>query len=336
MSGGGGGGKSVTQNYSPEEAARRTKVMDEAQNVYNATKDTMANSPYPGAAPVAFSPESQMAQKYVTQYASGDAAKTVQDLNSAVRFGLKDVLNPSTNPYLQKTVQDAQSSLAQNYTDAGGVMSSIRTGAQQAGQYGGSRQALAEGLAAGRFAKESSNLANSMYNDAYKTGLSTMGKTMEFAPQALQANTIPAAMLSSVGAQKENLAQQIANYQADAAGWDLNKDWAPLQNYANIVFGGGGSQSTTSTQAPRASAFNQLASGVGLASSLAGLFSLSDRRLKRQITRIGETVKGIPVYIWRYIWGEPGIGVMADEVEHLPGVVSYNHDGFAIVNYAAL
>jgi hypothetical protein len=336
--GGGGSGKttSTTQNYSPEEAARRARVMDEAGAVYSNVKDTTANAPYPGAGPVGFSPESQLAQQYVTNYASGDAANTVRDLNSAVRFGLKDVLSVNSNPYLREAVQGAQSSLAQNYTDPGGIMSSIRTGSQNAGQYGGSRQALAEGVAAGRFAKESSNLANQMYSDAYKTGLNTFGQTMEFAPAALEANTVPAQMLSSVGAQKENLAQQIANYDAETRAWDLNKDWSALQNYANIVFGAGGSQSTTSANAPRQSAFGQVASGVGLAASLAGLFSLSDRRLKYNIQRIGETLSGIPVYIWRYVWGTSGIGVMADEVTHIPGAVVYGSDGYARVNYAIL
>ena len=339
--GGGGGGtsKSVTQNYSPEEAARRTKVMDTAAGLYEQTKDKVSRSPYPGAAPVGFRPETQLAQRYVTDFASGDAANTVRDLNSAVRFGLSDVLDPNSNPYLQSAVRGAQQTLAQSYTDPGGVMSSIRNDARASGTYGGSRQAIAEGVAAGRYGQQSAQLANQMYSDAYRSGLNTFGQTMEFAPQALQANVIPASMLSSVGAQKENLGQSIENYLAESRSWNLNKEWAALQNYANMVFGAGGSQSTTSAQQPRQSAFNQLASGVGLAASVASLFPglfPSDRRLKRNIRRIGKTRSGLNVYSWTYIWNEPGIGVMADEVSHIPGAVSYDRNGYALVNYALI
>lgn len=333
---GGGSTTSTTQNYSPEEAKRRSAVMDEAAGVYSQTKDQVANSAYPGAQPVGFSPETLLAQQYVTDFASGDAANTVRDLNSAVRFGLSDVLNPESNKYLQASVRGAQDTLAQSYTDAGGVLSTIRNDARAAGQYGGSRQGIAEGLAASRLGQQQANLADQMYSDAYKAGLDTFGQTMEFAPQALQANIVPAEMLSSVGAQKENLAQSLENYGAETRAWDLNKEWSALQNYANIVFGAGGSQSTTTSQQPRQSAFNQVASGVGLAASLASLFSLSDRRLKKFVTQIGKTAKGINVYVWRFTWGEPGIGVMADEVEHVPGAVHVGPDGYARVNYALL
>ena len=336
--GGGGGGKttSTTQNYSPAEAARRAAVMDTAAGLYGQTKDQISSAPYPGAKPVGFAPETMAAQQYVTDFASGDAANTIKDLNAGVRFGLADVLDPNSNKYLQSAVRGAQDTLAQSYTDAGGVLSTIRNDARASGQYGGSRQGIAEGLAASRLGQQQSNLANQMYSDAYKSGLNTFGQTMEFAPQALQANIVPASMLSSVGAQKENLAQSAENYGAEARGWDLNRDWNALQNYANIVFGAGGSQSTTTGQQPRQSAFNQVASGVGLAASLAGLFSLSDRRLKRFATQVGKTANGINVYIWRFLWNEPGIGVMADEVSHIPGAVHVGSDGYARVNYAVI
>jgi hypothetical protein len=55
-------------------------------------------------------------------------------------------------------------------------------------------------------------------------------------------------------------------------------------------------------------------SGMG---SMAGGFMMSDRRYKTDITRIGATPGGFPLYSFRYIFGGPEmIGVMADEVPH--------------------
>lgn len=64
----------------------------------------------------------------------------------------------------------------------------------------------------------------------------------------------------------------------------------------------------------------------------------SDRRLKREIVKIGELIEdGLGVYIWRYIWGAPMVGVMADEVaEKRPWALGPVLHGFATVRYGAL
>lgn len=76
---------------------------------------------------------------------------------------------------------------------------------------------------------------------------------------------------------------------------------------------------------------------------LGGLFSLgssaimaSDRRVKRDIERIGE-VEGLPVYSFRYIWDdEPRVGYMAQDVQAVkPGAV-VDIGGVLHVDYAQL
>jgi hypothetical protein len=70
---------------------------------------------------------------------------------------------------------------------------------------------------------------------------------------------------------------------------------------------------------------------AGLASSAMGMFSFSDRRLKSNIVRIGATPAGYGVYSYD-IFGEPSIGVMADEV---PAEWTALHpSGYLMVNYS--
>jgi hypothetical protein len=76
-----------------------------------------------------------------------------------------------------------------------------------------------------------------------------------------------------------------------------------------------------------------------------GLFSLaaaapafytafSDRRLKTAIERIGETKGGVPVYRYKYKGADKiNIGVMSDEVGHIPGAVLRMPNGFDMVDY---
>ncbi len=82
--------------------------------------------------------------------------------------------------------------------------------------------------------------------------------------------------------------------------------------------------------------------------AMGGLFSLgsaailaSDRRLKRDIERVGELVPGVGWYSFRYLWdGKDApirFGVMADEiVPFMPEAVLYDESGFAMVDYGRL
>lgn len=61
------------------------------------------------------------------------------------------------------------------------------------------------------------------------------------------------------------------------------------------------------------------AQGAGLA---IGAIAMSDRRLKRDIEHVGFTSGGNKLYSFRYLWSESRhVGVMSDEVRHIPGAV---------------
>jgi hypothetical protein len=68
----------------------------------------------------------------------------------------------------------------------------------------------------------------------------------------------------------------------------------------------------------------------------ARIYGYSDRRLKRDIVRIGEYESGLPKYRFTYVWGGPEqVGAMADEVEKImQDAVKYDADGFAMVDYS--
>ena len=84
-----------------------------------------------------------------------------------------------------------------------------------------------------------------------------------------------------------------------------------------------------------------ISAGIGAAGALGGAgigaAVKSDRRLKKNIKRIGTHVLGIGLYTWDYLWGEPFSGVMADEVEQvMPEAIVMHPSGFKMVNYSML
>lgn len=66
--------------------------------------------------------------------------------------------------------------------------------------------------------------------------------------------------------------------------------------------------------------------------ALAGLFS--DRRLKKNVSKIGELSNGLNLYEYEYIWGGGRkVGVMADEVKAVLPSAVFNVGGFDAVDY---
>jgi hypothetical protein len=163
---------------------------------------------------------------------------TVDMLNQATQFGLHDVLYPQSNPALNATIDAAIRPITQSYLDPNGVMSAIRTEAGQANQVGGSRQGVAEGVAAGRYANQVGDTAAGIATEGYNRGLDTFGRTMALAPQSMQSMLLPAQTLGAIGGQREQYQQQAEDYNAASRQWRLNAPWVPLQNYASLIYGG--------------------------------------------------------------------------------------------------
>lgn len=127
--------------------------------------------------------------------------------------------------------------------------------------------------------------------------------------------------------------QNQANIGADMARYyeGENADMDALKKYSALAgtFGGMGGTSTGTEKNPW-----ELSDYGTAASTIGTILAFSDRRLKKNIKRIGETAGGTPVYSYDYIWGGgKQVGVMADEVSY---AVAGQVNGFDVVNYGAV
>lgn len=78
----------------------------------------------------------------------------------------------------------------------------------------------------------------------------------------------------------------------------------------------------------------------GLFGGIASMFKFSDRRLKKDVRKVGERF-GLPLYEYRYIWDNSNsdlqTGFMSDDVrKSFPHAVVVDSSGFDKVNYAVL
>ena len=79
---------------------------------------------------------------------------------------------------------------------------------------------------------------------------------------------------------------------------------------------------------------NANSSNAAMASIIAAL--ICDRRLKTNVRMIGMHVVGVPLYEFDYLWGEKGVGVMADELEAVKPEAIIHVAGYKAVDYARL
>ena len=238
---GGGKSTSTTMNYSPEEAARRTQVMDEASRIYQATQGQVGS--YPGAVPVGVDAATLSGQQSLLQAAQqANAASPL--LAQSLQYGLTGAMDVSNNPYFQSALEASLRPLQTQMTQG---LQQVGSAAQQAGAYGGGRHGIAEALSFEKGMQSMGDVAAQMGNEAYRSGQDTFARTLALAPSTIQSFGQGAQMESAVGAQRENLAQEQEAYQAAIREWQINAPWMPLEKYANIVFNGGSSQSTASS-----------------------------------------------------------------------------------------
>lgn len=225
------------QKFSPQETEARNKLFAAGSTAFDQQNAAINASSNPSAAPVPLNQDQLNAQDMYKNFASGAGANISNNMAGAVDYGLNGAMDVNNNPYLQQAIDAATQATTRNYTDPNGVLANIRSDAVSNGQYGGTRQGLGEGVAAGRYANEIGNIAATMSSDAYNKGQDTFARTLGLAPSAMQAGLMPADAMAAVGQQNQLYGQAMEDYNASGRAYDLNKAFIPVQNYANLING---------------------------------------------------------------------------------------------------
>lgn len=215
------------------------------------------------------------------------------------------------------------------------ALQGITLGMQQQGmQFGQQNQLrqLAAALQNQQFAQSEQARARAMQEQAFLRSLplnelnalrtGNQVSMPQFPSYAQQATTGGADL---VGAANNTYNAQMGAYNAEQAGGAgmmgglLGLGGLGLQAYGAGLFGLGGAGGLT-----------------GIGTLPASFPMVSDRRLKRNIKRVGTADNGLGIYSYQYVWGGPNqLGYMADEVETVsPEAVITMPSGYKAVDYA--
>lgn len=295
-----------------------------------------------GGTVAGFDPAQVAGQEAILGAAGGPQTGLAQSGANAAQFLSHDVLSPSSNPALQATINAATLPIQQNLMES--TLPALRGGAEAAGGFGGTRRQIAEGLASGRASQAIGATGAGIANQGYQAGLDAMVKNLGLLPGTMQSQLMPGLAQSGVGDVRQSMAQALLG---ERNLYEQYPQLLPLLMGQTIAGIGTGMQPTGSTTTATASGGNPLMQGLGLGiSGLGALGSLggaggiasllpflSDRRLKRNVSKVGQ-INGVNVYRYRYRRSDAWqLGFMADDVpaRHVLTVL-----GFKVVNYLGI
>src|SRR5271166_1127040 len=132
---------------------------------------------------------------------SGEMAPIEAGLGQARQILSGAYLNPSSNPYLQATYNEAAQPLVTQFRDA--TEPGIQAEFAQGGSFGGSAQRDAENIAQQNLAQGLSNLGTNIYGQNYEQGMQNMIREQGLLPGLLQGAYTPAQELLGAGDQQQ-------------------------------------------------------------------------------------------------------------------------------------
>lgn len=183
------------------------------------------------------------------------------------------ILYADSNPALQSYIDAAVRPVYQGLTES--ALPAIRSEYGLAGQYGGSRQGIAEGLAISRAGQTAGDISAGIASQGYGQGLEGMARGIALAPQTGQFGATPATLLDTVGQQNQLYQQALIDSEMRKFAYEQNLPYEQLREYASIVGGPGyGGVSTTEGPASRTntalSALGGAATGAALGTQFGG------------------------------------------------------------------
>ena len=293
-------------------------------------------TPYTGQLVAGLTPGQQQGIANI-QSAQGMAMPYIEEgagyTREAARGITPELYDRFYSPYVRDVANATQANLLES---AAQQRSGLKSGAIQAGAFGGDRGGIAQAeMARQQQLANAQSMAN-IYNQGYGqamglagqqvANLGAMGNQIAGMGTTAQTSALQGAQAQlAAGAQEQatNQAQLQALY--DQFLQEQSYPFQIAQYFANIAQGlGSTAGGTSTTKAPGPNVGSQILGGIGAAANIAGAFPMSDARVKENIEAVGELNDGQTVYRYNFK-GNPQtqIGLLAQEVEEVkPGSVA--------------
>lgn len=266
---GSGSPQQPTQTTKYELSPEQRQLMDLAMP---GIRNFAASTPqrYQGTQIAGFTPEQQQGQQMALNAAgaqgelAGNAARTSNFLMGG------DIWRPENNPALRGAIDASTRPITQALTEQ--QLPALRGEAVTTGNFGSSRQGIAEGLASGRASQAIGDTASKLVNQQYETNINAQLKAMGLLPMVQQAQLAPAITTSGVGDVRQAMNQALLGEQVGNFNWDQLAPYLQSKDIMSLLQGLPGGATVSTGNVPQANkamtALGGAATGAALGSAL--------------------------------------------------------------------
>jgi hypothetical protein len=221
---------------------------------------------YQGSQVAGFTPEQMQGQQQVLGAApiQGDLARSAASANQFYTSG--NIWEPQNNPALAGAVNAATRPIGEMLTEK--ALPAIRNEAVSTGNFGGSRQGIAEGLATREASRAVGDTASKLVNENYQTNVNAQLKAMGLLPTVQGAQTTEGTTTSGVGDVRQAMSQALLNQDVNAFNFDQMAPFLQSKEIMSLLQGLPGGTTVSTANNPQANPWTSALGGAATGASL--------------------------------------------------------------------
>lgn len=177
-----------------------------------------------------------------------------------------NIWDPAANPNLKGAIDAATRPITENLLEK--ALPAIRSGSISTGNFGGSRQGIAEGAAIRGAEQATGDTAAKLVQDLYSTNVGAQQRAIAMAPMVQGAQTTGGTTTSGVGDVRQAMDQARINSGVNAFNFDQYAPFLNARDILSIVQGLPGGSTVSTGNTPQANPFTQALGGAAAGASL--------------------------------------------------------------------
>jgi hypothetical protein len=224
---------------------------------------------YQGSTVAGFDPSQMAGQEGALQSAGTQEGLARTGAGTTLDWLNPNALDITKQPGLQGNIDAATRPITQALTEQ--ALPAIRDSAERSGNFGSSRQGIAEGLASGRASQAIGDATSNIVSKGYQTNVDAQLKALGLLPSTINTQTTGDLTTSNVGDVRQSMAQALLGEQVGNFNYDQMAPFLQSKEIMSLLSGLPGGTTQTTASGPQK---NPLTSALGGAASGASLGSM--------------------------------------------------------------
>lgn len=259
------GGGDVTTTSKVQLSPEQQKLMD--LGMPYAEKFAKTPLKWPGGQMIAPFSDAQKAGQQMAVQASGRQDAIAKNAQRADNFLLSgDLMDANKNPYLAPSIGAATRPIQQNLMES--TLPGLRNDATMSGNFGSSRQGIAEGLASGRASQAMGDVGSKMAEDSYQSGLNAYQSGLQMSPGIQGMQTAGALTRSGVGDVQQAQNQKFLDRGIAKSNFEQMAPFMKASDILSLIAGTPGATNVSTGPGPQSNPITGALGGLTLGSAL--------------------------------------------------------------------